>query len=78
MLNKIVSEIAKKEGKKHQAPIGDVREIVSLVIKACAEDVNVHDFFNKKIEAIADKKGGYNHESQLVLKKTKKKVAKKK
>ena len=30
-INKLCSLIAKREGKKHQATIGDVREIVGIV-----------------------------------------------
>jgi len=37
-LNKIASEIAKREGKKSQARIGDIREILKLLVK---QDVEV-------------------------------------
>lgn len=30
---KLASEIAKREGKKHQASVGDVREILRLIIE---------------------------------------------
>ena len=30
-LKELVSKIAKEEGKKHEAPVGDVREIVGLI-----------------------------------------------
>ena len=31
-LNKLASKIAKREGKKHQASIGDIREILKIII----------------------------------------------
>lgn len=37
-LNKIASEIAKREGKKSQARIGDIREILKILVK---QDVEV-------------------------------------
>ena len=34
--NKLASEIAKMEGKKHQASVGDVREILALLSERLA------------------------------------------
>jgi len=34
--NKLASEIAKMEGKKHQASVGDVREILALLSEKLA------------------------------------------
>lgn len=31
-LNKLASLIAKREGKKHQASIGDIREVLSILV----------------------------------------------
>lgn len=40
-LKDLFSSIAKQEGKKHQASVGDVREIVGLVSEAMALDSEV-------------------------------------
>lgn len=37
-LKELVSKIAKAEGKKHQASVGDVREIIGLVSDELAID----------------------------------------
>lgn len=37
-LNKIASEIAKREGKKSQARIGDIREIIGIMVDIMHED----------------------------------------
>lgn len=37
-LNKLASMIAKREGKKHQASIGDIREILRIICALDAED----------------------------------------
>lgn len=38
ILNKLASEIAKREGKKSQARIGDVREIIAILADIFHED----------------------------------------
>lgn len=38
-LNKLASQIAKREGKKHQASIGDIREILKILVELEAEDI---------------------------------------
>jgi 3-deoxy-D-manno-octulosonic-acid transferase len=40
-LKELASKIAKTEGKKHQASIGDVREVISLLRKLIKEDPSV-------------------------------------
>ena len=37
-LRKLASEIAKREGKKHQASIGDIREILKIIAEIEAEE----------------------------------------
>lgn len=37
-LNKLASLISKKEGKKHQASIGDIREIIGVLVDIIRED----------------------------------------
>lgn len=39
-IKELVSHIAKQEGKKHQASVGDVREIVSLISDMFYADLN--------------------------------------
>lgn len=36
-LNQLASKIAKREGKKHQSSIGDIREILKIMIEPEAE-----------------------------------------
>ena len=38
-LNKLASEIAKREGKKSQARIGDIREIIGVFSDICHEEL---------------------------------------
>ena len=38
-LRKLVSEISKREGKKSQVSVGDVREIVKLIVEIEAEEL---------------------------------------
>lgn len=40
-MKKLASHIAALEGKKHEASIGDVREIIKLISIACASDPQV-------------------------------------
>ncbi len=50
-LNKIASEIAKREGKKSQARIGDIREILKLLVK---QDMEVEgDLLESWIETMS-------------------------
>lgn len=35
---KLASEIAKREGKKSQAKIGDIREVLKLLVMNCADE----------------------------------------
>lgn len=37
-LRALATAIAEREGKKHQASIGDVREILKVMIDICAEE----------------------------------------
>ena len=36
-LNQLASKIAKREGKKHQSSIGDIREILKIMVELEAE-----------------------------------------
>jgi len=38
-LNKLASAIAKREGKKHQASIGDIREVIKIIVDMEAVDL---------------------------------------
>lgn len=40
-IKQLASEIAKREGKKHQTSIGDVREIIKLLKKLIKEDPSI-------------------------------------
>lgn len=67
-LNKLASAIAKREGKKHQASVGDVREILSILGDILAEEMcesdgersttyeSIAEIANKKIEKLWAKK----------------------
>jgi len=37
-LKKLESAVAKIEGKKHQASIGDIREIIAIIVRLCGAD----------------------------------------
>lgn len=61
-LNKLASLIANKEGKKHQASIGDIREILKIYFELlCSEDSDIAqgmvDLINKQIEKATKKEG---------------------
>lgn len=73
--NAVVSEIANREGKKHQATMGDVKEIFGVTLDVLAESPEAMSVFlaqlNKRLKKIDAKKAA------LKKKKTKKKVTKK-
>lgn len=48
-LSKLASEIAKREGKKSQARIGDIREILKNVFDVFAENVDAFDLMDREI-----------------------------
>lgn len=50
----LASMLAKAEGRKHEASIGDVREILSLLIQLCRKDRSVLEFMFERLR-IADK-----------------------
>lgn len=37
-LRKLESAVAKAEGKKHEASIGDIREILAITVRLCGAD----------------------------------------
>lgn len=45
----LASKIAKLEGKKHQASIGDIREIVKIVFSLIKQEEGVRSLFLKEI-----------------------------
>ncbi len=51
-LNKLASEIAKREGKKSQARIGDIREILKIIVEMDAEMSVNFKMKNGPIEAL--------------------------
>jgi hypothetical protein len=55
-LNKLASAIAKREGKRSQARIGDIREILKLIAVMSAEDTeaNGSDNSNCPLEALTN------------------------
>ena len=57
---KIANKVAKLEGKKHEASVGDVREVIKVLVDVLSKDANAHEQFNDAVEAKAAKKGGYN------------------
>ena len=61
--NKLASLIAKYEGKKHQASIGDIREILKIYFDLCSSSEYGHHIcdlsnreFDKRFKADARKK----------------------
>jgi hypothetical protein len=40
-LRELISKIAKQEGKKHQAGIGDIREIIGIISDEIHKDIKV-------------------------------------
>lgn len=67
-LNKLASLIAKREGKKHQASIGDIREILKIIV---AIDRESKSYGSSPIKAFIEASG-------LFYVKSEKKRAKKK
>lgn len=46
--NKLASLIAQQEGKKHQASIGDIREILKILMKLTGKDIDVTLFLSNE------------------------------
>lgn len=40
-ITQLATKIAKLEGKRHDAPIGDVREILKILVEICAQEVAI-------------------------------------
>jgi len=40
-IKELITKIAKKEGKKVQTPVGNIREIVSIISDLCVKDPSV-------------------------------------
>lgn len=61
-LNQLASKIAKREGKKSQARIGDIREIIKIIVEieaevlASQEDSGLANAIEKRRDKIIKKK----------------------
>jgi len=53
--NKLIKMIAEKEGKKHQASVGDVREIVKILFDLVISNDEVAEFCDLHIEELREK-----------------------
>lgn len=62
-MTKLASKISKIEGKKHQASIGDIREILKILTTLCAENSLNLDVLHADIIKKMEKK----HNQHIIL-----------
>jgi hypothetical protein len=55
-LQKLASKLAIKEGKKSQARIGDIRELLKILVDLWIEDVEVQEAIKLAVEKKANRK----------------------
>ena len=56
--NFVIKQIVKREGKKNQVAVGDVREIVKIFIELMAENEDVFDYVCLRAEEIKARREG--------------------
>lgn len=69
-LNNIINEVAKREGKKHQCSVGDVREVVSELKKLLLSNNEAKKVFLHSI-GVTYYSNDTSQQEALLLKKTK-------
>lgn len=55
-----VAKVAKIEGKKHQASIGDIREILKIIVNLIVSDSTFKKYITDEIEKKESKKEPYH------------------
>lgn len=55
-LQKLASKLAIKEGKKSQARIGDIRELLKILVDLWIEDIEVQEAIKLAVEKKANRK----------------------